>query len=151
MQQLRTELQQIAAHPSPVLLVGEPGSGREAFARYLHEQGPRANAPFVPLVASGLREADAEARLFGREEPDGTKVAGVLEEAGNGTLFITRARRPAAGVQRLLVGVLRVGPVHAHGRPRAAAAARAPAVLGAAGYRTARRSAPRCAATCSRT
>ncbi|HEY8506841.1 MAG TPA: response regulator, partial [Steroidobacteraceae bacterium] len=37
MQQLRAELQQIAANSSAVLLVGEPGTGREAFARYLHE------------------------------------------------------------------------------------------------------------------
>src|SRR5580693_3326812 len=88
MQQLRAELQQIAINPSPVLLIGEPGSGREAFARYLHEHGPRANAPFVPLVASSLRDADAEARLFGREESDGTKTPGVLEEVGTGTLFI---------------------------------------------------------------
>src|SRR6201999_559612 len=65
MQQLRTELQQIAGNPSSVLLVGEPGSGREAFARYLHERGPRAALPFVPLVASSLRETDAESRLFG--------------------------------------------------------------------------------------
>ncbi|MGH8309162.1 MAG: response regulator, partial [Steroidobacteraceae bacterium] len=36
MQQMRSELQQIAANPSSVLLIGEPGSGREAFARYLH-------------------------------------------------------------------------------------------------------------------
>src|ERR1700730_17044514 len=42
MQQLRAGLQQMAADSSPVLLVGEPGSGREAFARYLHEHGPRA-------------------------------------------------------------------------------------------------------------
>ena len=40
MQQLRAELQQIATNPPPVLLVGEPGSGREAFARYLHEREP---------------------------------------------------------------------------------------------------------------
>src|ERR1700681_4510198 len=39
MQQLRTHLLQIASHSSPVLLLGEPGSGREACARYLHEQG----------------------------------------------------------------------------------------------------------------
>src|SRR5437868_11700386 len=60
MQQLRAELQQIAGNPSSVLLVGEPGSGREAFARYIHERSPRASAPFVVLVASSLREADAE-------------------------------------------------------------------------------------------
>src|SRR2546427_3375057 len=87
-QQLRAELQQMAANPSPVLLVGEPGSGREAFARYLHEHGPRAGAAFVPLIASSLRDADAEGRLFGREQADGQKVAGVLEEAGQGALFI---------------------------------------------------------------
>ena len=109
MQQLRTELQQIAAQPTPVLLVGEPGSGREAFARYLHEQSPRAAAPFVSLVASGLRDADAEARLFGREEADGTRSVGILEEAGAGTLFIHELDDLPAGVQRLLVGVFESG------------------------------------------
>src|SRR5207244_158402 len=74
MQQLRAELQQMAANVSPVLLVGEPGAGREAFARYIHEQGPRAGAPFVSLIASSLREADAESRLFGREEAGGERL-----------------------------------------------------------------------------
>src|SRR6267142_5142772 len=93
MQQLRTELQQIAGNPSSVLLIGEPGSGREAFARYLHEPSPRAGQPFVTLIASSLREADAESRLFGRESPTpasdaGIRQAGLLEEAAGGTLFI---------------------------------------------------------------
>ena len=109
MQQLRAELQQMAANPSPVLLVGEPGAGREAFARYLHEHGPRASAPFVPLIASSLRDADAEGRLFGREQADGQKVAGVLEEAGNGTLFIHELEDLPPGAQRLLVGVFESG------------------------------------------
>ena len=109
MQQLRAELQQMAANPSPVLLVGEPGSGREAFARYLHEHGPRAGAPFVPLIASSLRDADAESRLFGREPADGPVVAGVLEEAANGTLFIHELEDLPPGVQRLLVGVFESG------------------------------------------
>jgi two-component system, NtrC family, nitrogen regulation response regulator NtrX len=108
MQQLRAEAQQLAANPSPVLLVGEPGSGREALARYLHEQGPRAAAPFVALIASSLREADAEARLFGREHADGATV-GLLEEAGSGTLFVHELEDLPAGVQRLLVGVLESG------------------------------------------
>ncbi|HEY1873836.1 MAG TPA: sigma-54 dependent transcriptional regulator [Steroidobacteraceae bacterium] len=109
MQQLRAEAQQIAANPSAVLLVGEPGSGREAFARYLHERGPRAAAPFVTLIASGLREADAEARLFGREGGEGEKAIGALEEAANGTLFIHELEDLPAGVQRLLVGVFESG------------------------------------------
>ena len=108
MQQLRAEAQQLAANPSPVLLVGEPGSGREALARYLHEQGARATAPFVALIASSLREADAEARLFGREPGDGAGV-GLLEEAASGTLFIHELEDLPAGVQRLLVGVFESG------------------------------------------
>ena len=106
MQQLRAEAQQLATNPSPVLLVGEPGSGREAFARYLHEQGPRAAAPFVALIASSLREADAEARLFGREGGGAAPVAGLLEEVDNGTLFIHELEDLPAAVQRLLVGEL---------------------------------------------
>jgi len=109
MQQLRAEAQQIAANPSAVLLVGEPGSGREAFARYVHERGPRAAAPFVTLIASSLRDADAEERLFGREGGAGEKTTGVLEEAANGTLFIHELEDLPAGVQRLLVGVFESG------------------------------------------
>jgi two-component system, NtrC family, nitrogen regulation response regulator NtrX len=107
MQQLRAEAQQIAANPSAVLLVGEPGSGREAFARYLHERGPRASAPFVSLIASSLRDADAEARLFGRE--NGGATAGALEEAAGGTLFIHELEDLPQTVQRLLVGVFESG------------------------------------------
>jgi DNA-binding NtrC family response regulator len=108
MQQLRSELQQIAANPSSVLLVGEPGTGREAFARFLHEQSPRAAQPFVTLVASGLREADAEAQLFGIAN-DGGARAGLLEEAGSGTLFINQIEDLPAGAQRALAGVLESG------------------------------------------
>jgi two-component system nitrogen regulation response regulator NtrX len=109
MQLLRADLQQIAANPSPVLLVGESGSGREAFARYLHEHGPRAGAPFVTLIASTLREVDAEARLFGREEPGSAKVIGLLEEAGGGSLYLQELEDLPPGVQRLLAGVFESG------------------------------------------
>jgi DNA-binding NtrC family response regulator len=108
MQQLRAELQQIAANPSSVLLVGEPGTGREAFARYLHEQSPRASQPFVAIVASSLRDADADAQLFGTER-DGSQQSGLLEEAGSGTLFINQIEDLPPGVQRALVGVLESG------------------------------------------
>jgi two-component system nitrogen regulation response regulator NtrX len=108
MQQLRAELQQIASNSSSVLLVGEPGTGREAFARYLHEQSPRSAQPFVAMVASGLREADADRQVFGSES-DGTRQTGLLEEAGSGTLFINQIEDLPAAVQRALIGVLESG------------------------------------------
>ncbi len=109
MQQLRTQLQQIAMHSSSVLLVGEPGSGREACARYLHEQSANNMRPFVPLIASTVREADAQLRLFGREEGGHAAPAGLLEEVGNGTLFISEIEDLPPAVQRLLIGVLESG------------------------------------------
>jgi two-component system, NtrC family, nitrogen regulation response regulator NtrX len=104
MQQLRTELQQIASNPSAVLLIGEPGSGREAFARYLHGESPRAAAGFVPLVASSLRDADAEEQLTGRPG-----APGLIEQAAGGTLFIHEIEDLPAQAQRLLHGVLESG------------------------------------------
>src|SRR5499426_1476390 len=40
MQALREQVQQVAPHDTPLLIVGEPGSGREAFARYIHSISP---------------------------------------------------------------------------------------------------------------
>ncbi len=108
MQQLRSELQQMATHTSAVLLIGEPGSGRELFARYLHGRGPRAGAPFVTLVASSLRDADAEVRLFGSVE-NGTRRPGLLEQAADGTLFIQELEDLPSAAQRLLFGALESG------------------------------------------
>ena len=108
MQQLRSELQQLAGHASPVLLIGEPGSGREVFARYLHARGSRAEGPFVVLVASSLREADAESRLFGSDD-DGAHHPGLLEQAADGTLYISELEDLPPGAQRLLVGALESG------------------------------------------
>ncbi|MFO0510109.1 MAG: sigma-54-dependent transcriptional regulator, partial [Gammaproteobacteria bacterium] len=101
MQQLRADLARAAAGEAPVLLVGEHGTGREAFARVLHEQGPRAGRPFAHVVASALREADAESLLFG--------APGLLEQAGDGTLFISELGDLPPAAQRLMLGVLESG------------------------------------------
>lgn len=108
MQQLRADIGQIALNDSPVLLIGETGTGREAFARYLHESSPRSQAPFVPLVASALRGAESEAALFGSEQ-NGVVQPGLLEQAGKGTLFINELEDLASTVQRMLLGAFETG------------------------------------------
>ena len=70
----------------------------------------------MTLVASSLREADAEARLFGREETTATSRPGVLEEAGDGTLFINEIEDLPAGAQRAAGRGARVRALHAHRR-----------------------------------
>lgn len=107
MQQLRSELTRIAAGNSAVLLQGEHGSRRETFARFLHDHSTRAAKPFVVMIASALRESDAEATLFGRAGDDA--AAGLLEQAGDGTLFINGLDDLPAAAQRCLQGVLESG------------------------------------------
>lgn len=112
MQQLRTELQQLAANPSALLLLGEAGSGREAFARFLHEASPRHAKPFVVLVASSLRDAEAEATLFGTQgsgNQGSEGRPGLLEQAAGGTLFISELEDLTPAAQRALLGVLETG------------------------------------------
>ncbi|HEY8539794.1 MAG TPA: response regulator, partial [Steroidobacteraceae bacterium] len=65
MQALREQVQQVAPHDTPLLIVGEPGSGREAFARYIHSISPRSKGPFVQLVATGLSDEGAAAVMQG--------------------------------------------------------------------------------------
>ena len=108
MQRLREQVQQVAAHDAPVLLVGEIGTGREAFARYLHSLGPRAAGPFVALSCAGLEEATALARLRGSEAGGGVQ-AGAYDEAQGGTLLLAGIEDLPANVQRALVADLDAG------------------------------------------
>jgi two-component system, NtrC family, nitrogen regulation response regulator NtrX len=112
-QQLREELVRIAPLNASLLLVGEPGSGREALARFIHESGPRAALSFVSLVASSVPEA-AENYLFGVVTADSV-VPGVLDQAQGGTLYIQELEDLAPTVQRLLLGVIETGRFHRMG------------------------------------
>jgi two-component system nitrogen regulation response regulator NtrX len=107
-QQLRAELARIAPHASSLLLVGEPGCGREALARFVHDASPRAARPFLSVVASALGDADAELVLFGSDSA-GAARAGLFDEVQGGTLFIHEIEDLAPRTQRLLLGVLETG------------------------------------------
>jgi DNA-binding NtrC family response regulator len=107
-QQLRTHLTKIAGGDAPLLLTGEVGAGRSAFARYVHEQSPRAARPFVTLIASSLRDSDFEIVLFGRADANGG-TPGVFEQAADGTLFVSELGDLPAAAQRALLGVLETG------------------------------------------
>ena len=105
---LREQAQRIAVHDTPVLVTGEPGTGRELFARYIHSLGPRTGEPFIRLVAGALRAENAETALFGRAL-DGKLEPGFLERARGGTLFIKELSDLGPEAQRLLLGLLENG------------------------------------------
>jgi two-component system nitrogen regulation response regulator NtrX len=104
-QALREQVQQIAPHETPVLVLGEPGTGREAFARYLHSLSPRAAGPFVQLVATGVSDEGADAALHGTEDVNGVRP-GLFEQATGGILFINGLEDLPLKAQGLLVAAL---------------------------------------------
>jgi DNA-binding NtrC family response regulator len=106
--QLREKVQQIAAHDSPVLLSGEPGTGRAAFARYIHALSTRSDAPLVSLLAASLTDSNAEEQLLGSEH-GGDVQSGYFERAKNGTLIIDELSELCDQAQKLVLSVLEQG------------------------------------------
>ncbi len=108
MKQLREQVQQISAHDAPVLFVGEMGTGREAFARYMHSMGPRASGPFVTVTSSSLDEGTAPARLRG-SEMDGSIEHGFYDQADGGILLLSGLEDLPHSAQRALHADLEEG------------------------------------------
>ncbi len=108
MQALREKVQQYARHDASVLLSGEPGTGRAAFARYMHALSGRAGEPLISVNAATLTDSNVEAQLFGTEDGDEI-IAGAFERAGRGTLIIEELADLNAAGQRILLGVLEDG------------------------------------------
>jgi DNA-binding NtrC family response regulator len=103
-QALREQVQQAASSSSPVLLLGELGSGREAYARYLHSLSARASKPFLMVVAASLGRDPAVA-LFGSER-DGRIELGALDQAAGGSLYLNGLEDLNSEAQRALAGAI---------------------------------------------
>ncbi|MCB1599788.1 MAG: sigma 54-interacting transcriptional regulator [Lysobacterales bacterium] len=98
----------------PVLLLGETGVGKELLARWVHQQSPRADRPFLALNCAALSRELLEAELFGVERGAATGVEarpGLFERADGGTLFLDEIGDTAADTQVRLLRVLEAGEV----------------------------------------
>ncbi|MCH7829939.1 MAG: sigma-54-dependent Fis family transcriptional regulator [Proteobacteria bacterium] len=108
MQALRERVQQYARHEGSVLLSGEPGTGRGAFARYMHALSRRADEPLTTLTAASVSDSGLEEQLLGREQGDEVNV-GVFERASGGTLVIDELSDLSEAAQKILLGVIESG------------------------------------------
>jgi two-component system NtrC family response regulator len=85
-------IEKLAATNVTVLILGESGTGKEALAHALHELGPRADRPFIPLNCAAIPETLLESELFGHERGAFTgaikQTIGKVESANRGTLFL---------------------------------------------------------------
>ncbi len=82
-----------AATDSPILLMGETGTGKELFAQAIHQVSPYASGPFVAINCASLPSSLLESELFGHEEGAFTGARrngkpGLFEMANNGTIFL---------------------------------------------------------------
>jgi len=85
-------LPQVSASPSTVLLLGQSGTGKELFARAIHNLSPRKDNPFVPVNCGALPDALLESELFGYKAGAFTDARtdkpGRIEMAEGGTVFL---------------------------------------------------------------
>jgi len=106
---LLPQLRRLAKTDTPVLIVGEVGTGAELVARTIHNLSPRAAHPFLLLDLNGLSDTLAEAELFGVEGQSGDRAPmkpGVFEQAGKGTVLLGEIGELAPRCQEALVRVL---------------------------------------------
>ena len=100
---------QVAAKPSPVLLLGETGTGKEVIATAIHRISERSSGPFISLNCGAIPETLVDSELFGHEKGAFTgakeRKRGRFERASGGTLFLDEIGElpPSAQVKLLRV------------------------------------------------
>ena len=126
MQKLFQLIEDVAPSDTPVLIVGETGTGKELVAKALHALSPRRYAPFVPVNCGAFTETLLESTLFGHEKGAFTGAhhlqKGRLEMADGGTLFLDEVGEISPKMQVDLLRVLEEKRFHRLGNPKPMAA-----------------------------
>ncbi|MFW5829482.1 MAG: sigma-54-dependent transcriptional regulator, partial [Planctomycetota bacterium] len=121
MQALFTYLQAIAGSTEPVLISGETGTGKECFARAVHDCSAR-SGPFVAVNVASLDEQLFADALFGHGHGAYTgadrRRPGLIEQAADGTLFLDEIGDLAPAAQAALLRLLQEGEYYPLGQDR---------------------------------
>ena len=103
-------VENISYSKSTVLIMGDTGTGKEMFARYIHQMSPRAQKPFMAVNCAALPEGLLETELFGHEKGAFTgaieRKDGKFELANKGTLLLDEVTEMSLPLQAKLLRVL---------------------------------------------
>jgi DNA-binding NtrC family response regulator len=121
MAEVLARLKKISHTYSPILLIGEPGTGKLVVARAVALSGPRRSSPFAVFEGSPDALA-AEAKLFGQVRGGTLGKIGVLESARGGTVYLHPGSWMAATLQVKLLRLLQEGTLVPVGSDRPAEA-----------------------------
>jgi two-component system response regulator PilR (NtrC family) len=110
MQALRKQISKLARSQAPIYISGESGSGKELVARMIHDQGPHADAPFIPVNCGAIPSELMESEFFGHVKGSFTGAVsdkeGLFQAANGGTLFLDEvADLPLPMQVKLLRGI----------------------------------------------
>ena len=113
MQSVRQKVERAAGLNVPILILGESGTGKEILARFIHNQSPWRNGPFVKVNCPAIPGTLIESELFGFQKGAFTGAhadkPGRMETAHGGTLFMDEIAEIDAGLQAKLLHVLQDG------------------------------------------
>ena len=122
MQQLREMIAKVARSQAPVHITGESGTGKELVARLIHDSGPRAEGPFVPVNCGAIPSELMESELFGHKKGSFTGATadkeGLIRSAEGGTLFLDEVADLPLHMQVKLLRVIQEKAVRPVGETR---------------------------------
>lgn len=122
MQQLKKMIRKLARSQAPVLINGESGTGKELVARLIHDCGPRAEKPFIPVNCGAIPAELMESEFFGHKKGSFTGATedkpGLFQAAEDGTLFLDEVAELPLFMQVKLLRVIQEKAVKPVGATR---------------------------------
>lgn len=123
-QEIMTFIERVAKSPdTPVLILGETGTGKELIASTIHYRSPHHKGPFITVNCAAIPGELIESELFGYEKgafsgASATGKKGLIEAAADGTLFLDEVGDMSLEVQAKLLRFLEYGEFYRVGSTR---------------------------------
>ncbi len=122
MRQLREMVDKVARSQAPVHISGDSGTGKELVAKLIHDSGPRADGPFVPVNCGAIPAELMESEFFGHRKGSFTGAVsdkvGLVQSADGGTLFLDEIADLPLAMQVKLLRVIQEKTVRPVGSSR---------------------------------